>query len=80
MREDLGIKLGKSKVNKKGQYSLSITIPKNVLDNFNIQLGDTVEFYRILPEALEKDSKELYKLLKDCIVIKIVKGVEHGSE
>ena len=73
MREDLGVKLGKSKVNKKGQYSLSVTIPKNVLDNFKIELGDTLEFYRVLPEALERNSKELYELLKDCIVIRIKK-------
>jgi len=43
---DLGIRVGKSKVSKKGQSSLSIIIPKQVVENLNIKKGDIVEYYQ----------------------------------
>jgi len=43
---DLGIRVGKSKVSKKGQSSLSIIIPKQVVENLNINKGDIVEYYQ----------------------------------
>jgi len=43
---ELGVRIGKSKVGKRGQSSLAITIPKQVAENFNIEKGDTVEFYQ----------------------------------
>ena len=42
----LGVKIGKSKVGLRGQVSLAITIPKQVVENFNIQKGDVIEFYQ----------------------------------
>ncbi len=43
---ELGVKIGKSKVGYRGQSSLAITIPQQVVENFNIEKGDIIEFYQ----------------------------------
>jgi len=60
---ELGVRIGRSKVGKRGQSSLAITIPKQVAENFNIQKGDVVEFYQ--NEGL--------------IILKVVKNVRSGE-
>jgi len=60
---ELGVKIGKSRVGIRGQSSLAITIPKQVVENFNIQKGDVIEFYQN----------------KDIIILKVVKDVGKGA-
>lgn len=43
---NLGVKVGKSKVSKKGQTSLSITLPRQVVENLKIKKGDIVDFFQ----------------------------------
>lgn len=68
-RKMVGAIIGESKVNKKGQSSLGITLPKLVVENFNIQKGDKVVFLKIHKSEL----KELENYIDDCIVLMIEK-------
>jgi len=43
---ELGVRVGKSIVSKKGQSSLSVTLPKQVVENLGIEKGDVIEFYQ----------------------------------
>lgn len=43
---ELGVKVGETVVSKKGQSSLSVVIPKQVVNNLKISKGDIAEFYQ----------------------------------